>query len=133
MTSSLKYIILEDSYFIATDIKNIITDIRPHTECAATVNVMEDCILMARSKDIDLIIVDMESAGEYAVGKIKQSNITHPLILISDNKDTKQSASGINMIEFILKPVTASALTKAFRKYDELKQTQNSKLTPNFL
>ncbi|MBD5329342.1 MAG: response regulator [Bacteroides sp.] len=119
MASSLKYIILEDSYFIATDIKNSIAGLCPHTECTATVEAMEDCIHMANNQDVDLIIMDMESAGENAVSKIRQSRISHPLILISDNKDIRQSLSGLNMIEFILKPVTASALSSAFRKYEE--------------
>lgn len=85
---------------------------------------MEDCISMAIQHDVDLIIVDMETAGEQAFSKLQQSNITHPLILISDNKDMKKSATSINMIEFILKPVTASALTDAFRKYDELQGSE---------
>lgn len=131
MASSLKYIILEDSYFIAMDIRNTISAIRPHTECAAIVEGVEDCINMSDSQDVDLIIVDIESTGEYAINKFKQAGFMQPLILISSRKDIK--VSGLNMIEIILKPVTASALTDAFRKYDELNLLSNRKLTPKFL
>lgn len=133
MASTLKYIILEDSHFIATDITNTISEICSHTECAAICEVMEDCICMAKSNDVDLIIVDLESAGEHGVSLIKTAGITHPLILISDNKDMEHSISEINMIEFILKPVTASALSDAFRKYDKLNMTLNFKPTPNYI
>lgn len=113
-----KYIILEDAYFTSVDIRNSVSCIRPECEFVAGVEATGEAIEILKREKVDFIIADTEVCDGDSIESLKRAGIKTPVIFISGYKEQRQQVQGLEVLDFLLKPVSPESLGNAIAKLD---------------
>ncbi|MGN0238378.1 MAG: response regulator [Lepagella sp.] len=119
---SSRYLILEDSYYTALDIQETMRRLRPGFQLMDITDDTAEAIRRIRRQGVDMMIADTSASDGDSIGKLTDASISTPVIFISECRDSMERAKRLNMIDYILKPVTLSDLRCALSRYDILKQ-----------
>ncbi len=126
--TTFKYIILEDTYYLALDLSDTIKRLRPCYRLAGIAEETAEAIRMIISEEPDLMIADTSAGDGDSINVLKSKAADIPVIFISEYAMLEKRARSLNMIDFILKPVTSPDLERALNRFDEMKQTRDDSL-----
>ncbi|MGM9815747.1 MAG: response regulator [Lepagella sp.] len=117
-----RYLILEDSYYTALDIQETIRRLRPGFRLMDITDDTATAICRIRQQRVDMMIADTSASDGDSIGKLTDASVRTPVIFISECGDAMGRAKRLNMVDYILKPVTLSDLSYALDRYDKMKQ-----------
>jgi len=127
-----RILIVEDNMDIANNLKNYLEKIE--FEVVGIVTFAEDAIELADSKTTDLILMDINLAGDMTgleAADIILANTEIPFIFLTanDDEETLKKASKTNLYGYLLKPFEENELRitidMAFHKHDVLKKQKS--------
>lgn len=121
--TTLTYIILEDTYYIAIDLRDTVKRLRPRYRLAGIAEETAEAIRMIQSEEPDLMIADTTAGDGDSISVLQRGATDIPVIFISEYAVLEERAQNLNMIDFILKPVTIPDLERAINRFDAMKQT----------
>lgn len=127
----LNLLILEDSYYIRCEIASQIKRILPEVNFVAMVEECTEAIEILQHENVDVVVADSEVADGGTINTFIDAGISVPLILISEWAELYKEAQQLNLVGFILKPVTQNALEKVFEHVSSLSHSNNLKLKNN--
>jgi DNA-binding LytR/AlgR family response regulator len=119
----IKCILLEDEELAATSLIKILSGVDKIELIGHYFNPMEAQNEVDFS-DIDLIFLDVEMPEISGLDFIKSLSNPPRVIVTTSRSDFAIGAFEINALDFILKPVTASAVLSALQKYDVLENPE---------
>lgn len=108
--TTLSYIILEDSYYVAIDLRDTVKRLRPSYLLTGIAEETTEAISMVRRYEPDLMIADTLASDGDSISILQQAGIDIPVIFISEYSRLAERAKALNLAGFILKPVTSSDL-----------------------
>lgn len=78
--------------------------------------------LRMRQKEVDLIFMDIQLGAELSFEIFQQVHVEKPVIFITAYDEYAIDAFKVNSIDYILKPVTYTQLSRALNKFKNLRQ-----------
>lgn len=115
-----KYIILEDAYYTALDIRETVRRLRSGYRLIGITDETSEAVRMIYREDADMMIADTSASDGDSIGRLQKESVSIPIIFISEYSEDAERARNLNMVDFILKPVTPSDLERAFSRFDSL-------------
>ncbi len=115
-----KYIILEDAYYTALDISETVRRLRSGYRLIGITDETSEAVRMIYREDADMMIADTSASDGDSIGRLKKESVSIPIIFISEYSEDAERARNLNMVDFILKPVTPSDLERAFSRLDSM-------------
>lgn len=119
---TLKYIILEDIYYSALDIRETVKRFRPGYRLLGMADETAEAVSMIRSGQPDMLIADTSASDGDSISILQEAAIDTPIIFISEYASQAERAQDLNMVDFILKPVTPLDIERALCRFDSLKR-----------
>lgn len=117
-----KYIILEDIYYTALDISETVKRFRPNYRLIGMADETAEALSMIRSAQPDMLIADTSASDGDSISILKESSVNIPVIFISEYASLAEKARSLNMVDFILKPVTPPDIERALDRFDSIKK-----------
>lgn len=115
-----KYIILEDAYYTALDIRETVKRLRSGYRLIGITDETSEAVRMIYREDADMMIADTSASDGDSIGRLQKESVSIPIIFISEYSEDAERVRNLNMVDFILKPVTPSDLERAFSRLDFL-------------
>ncbi len=123
---TIHYLILEDAYYTALDIRETMKRLRPDYRMVDMYEEVSSAIQKLRQGGIDLIIADTEVADGNSIEAFVQAGIRTPVIFISGYSDQADFVRSLDMaVDFILKPVTPLSLERALLRLDACRHNRS--------
>lgn len=124
----LNLLILEDSYYTRCDIALQIKCILPEVNFVAMVEECTEAIEILQQENIDIVVANSEVADGSIINAFIDVGIATPLVLFSEWPELYTKAQQLNLVGFILKPVTQNALKKVFEHVSLFYRSNNLQL-----
>lgn len=130
--NNLTYIILEDTYYIALDIKEIVKSLRPGYRLAAVAETAVEAVSLISRDAPDLLIADTTASDGDSIRILRDAGVDIPVVFISEYSTLAPKAETFRISAFILKPVTSSDLHRAFLHIEKKRNHLNQQhiITP---
>ncbi len=112
----LKCIIIDDDSLAITVIESYLENIN-EIEIAAKYNNAIDAYEILHNEKIDLIFLDIEMPRLTGVDFIKTLNKPPSIIITSANKDYAIEGFDLNVLDYLMKPITFERFLKAVNKF----------------
>ncbi len=123
----MKIVIIEDETLNVKSLKKLIRQIKPDAEIINELDTVAASAEWFRTHpQPDLIFMDIQLADGISFDIFKEVEITAPIIFTTAYDKYAIHAFKVNSIDYLLKPIEANALQKAFEKLERL--TANTKL-----
>lgn len=119
---TLTYIILEDAYFTAIDLRETVKRLRPGYRLAAIAETAGEAIALILRDAPDLLIADTSASDGDSINLLLKAGIDTPVIFISEYARLAERARSLNMAGFILKPVTSPDMQRALNAFDAMRE-----------
>jgi two-component system LytT family response regulator len=132
----MKAIIIEDEFIAAETLKTLITEIRADIEILAVLQSIEETVEWIEiNPSPDLVFMDIHLADGSAFMIFDSVKITCPIIFTTAYDEYALKAFEVNSIDYILKPISKTALEKAISKYQNFigNTSQNQNVLDNLL
>lgn len=114
---SIKYVLLEEAYFISVDLVNTIRMFFPDFRLVAVIDAAKDLENFLQTDQISFIIADIDSNPKGFVTFMERKAPQMPVILISAFPEYRLFADKINITDFLMKPVLTERLREALLKF----------------
>ncbi len=113
--------IVEDEPLAADRLKIILAEYDNHIETVVCLESVEDAVKWFKQNKLpDLIFLDIELGDGNSFEIFQQCDIKCPIIFTTAYDQYAIDAFKLNSIDYLLKPVTQDAMTKALEKYKAL-------------
>lgn len=100
-------------------VKQLVTQV-PNLELVAECSDASETLSILNSNGIDLLLLDIEMPGMTGIDLIKKLGNTKPLIIFTTAKtDYAVEAFELNVVDYLVKPITLSRLKQAVEKAQE--------------
>ncbi|MDR1583138.1 MAG: LytTR family DNA-binding domain-containing protein [Prevotellaceae bacterium] len=117
----MKTIIVEDEYIAAETLKSLINEVREDIEILAILQSIEETVeWLEIHPSPDLIFMDIHLADGSAFMIFESVEIKCPIIFTTAYDEYALKAFEVNSIDYILKPISKTALEKAISKYRKI-------------
>lgn len=116
---TLTYIILENAYYIALDIREVMKRLRPGYRLAAIAETAGEAIAMILRDSPDLLIADTTAGDGDTMKILKESGVDIPVVFISEYRHLAKRADAFTTADFILKPATPAELQEALFRIEK--------------
>lgn len=118
----MNYIIIENEPIARETMIEMCRDIRPGWNLIATLEGISDTLefLSDNIDRVDLALFDIELVDGNCFEIFRQTEVNFPVIFTTAYEEYILRAFKVNSLDYILKPITMSALRTAFDKYDRL-------------
>jgi two-component system response regulator LytT len=124
---SLNAVIIEDEPRAARRLQKLIAEVAPEVQVHAMLESVEESIRYFSGKpDLDLIFSDIQLADDLSFSIFKQVGHVAPVIFTTAYDAYAIQAFKANGIDYLLKPISAEDLSKAFTKYRALVQKKET-------
>lgn len=118
----MKIIIIEDEAFSAADLKATILSLRPSYQVISTLSSVREAMnYFAQASDVDLIFSDIHLGDGLSFEIFKSLQIQAPVIFCTAYDHYAIEAFKANGIDYVLKPISPSAIGGALEKFERLK------------
>jgi two-component system, LytTR family, response regulator len=109
-------LIIDDNKIARTTMKQIVSQVKDLVSLGECENAVEAYKLISE-KEIDLLLLDIEMPGMDGIELVRQLGDKKPLIIfITSKKDYAAEAFDLNVVDYVLKPVTPIRLMQAVDK-----------------
>jgi DNA-binding LytR/AlgR family response regulator len=120
-------LIIEDEILAAERMQMLVKNYDPTINILASLESVEEAVQwLSTKKQPDLLLVDIQLADGHSFEIFKKVPIQKPIIFTTAFNQYALDAFQLLSIDYILKPVTAEALSNAFAKYKSLTQLPTS-------
>ncbi len=117
----MRIFIIEDEKAALRNLKAILEEVCPETEIVGEADSISESIEWLESNDMpELIFMDIHLADGSAFEIFDHIKITCPIIFTTAYDEYALKAFKVNSIDYLLKPINAEDLKKAFVKLDQL-------------
>ena len=120
MNHKTRYILLEDEYYTAEDLKRMIRQMRPDYELVGQTDTADEARQLLRQTEADLVISDVQLSDNISLPVLRAEGRRLPVIVFTGYKEYAAQLQGINAVDFVLKPVSESDLNQSLSKYESL-------------
>jgi two-component system, LytTR family, response regulator LytT len=118
-------LIIEDEILAAERMQILVKNYDPTINIVGKLESVEEAVQwLSTKKHPDLLLVDIQLADGHSFEIFKKINIQKPIIFTTAYNQYALDAFQLLSIDYVLKPVTAEALSNAFSKYKSLSQNQ---------
>lgn len=122
----MKIFIIEDEKAALRNLKAILAEVCPEAEIAGEADSISESIEWLESHDMpELVFMDIHLADGSAFEIFDHTKITCPIIFTTAYDEYALKAFKVNSIDYLLKPINAEDLRKAFAKLDLLVSHKN--------
>ena len=122
----MKIFIIEDEKAALRNLKAILAEVCPEAEIAGEADSISESIEWLESHDMpELVFMDIHLADGSAFEIFDHIKITCPIIFTTAYDEYALKAFKVNSIDYLLKPINAEDLRKAFAKLDLLVSHKN--------
>lgn len=119
----MKIVIIEDEKITAEDLADLLLKLQPEAEILATLNSVKEGIAYLKNNPApDLIFSDIQLGDGLSFDIFKSTEITAPIVFCTAYNEYALHAFRTTGIDYILKPVTDTAVSQALQKYHALKK-----------
>lgn len=116
-------LIIEDELLAAERMQMLVKNYDPSINIIGILESVEEAVEWLRTKkQPDLLLVDIQLADGHSFEIFKKVQIDKPIIFTTAYDQYALDAFQLLSIDYVLKPVTAEALSNAFAKYKSLTQ-----------
>lgn len=123
----MKVVIIEDEPLVARDIEKLVTSLEPTCEIQTILTSVESSIKWFGTNEIpDLILSDIQLSDGTSFEIFEARPLSCPIIFTTAYDDYAIRAFKLNSIDYLLKPVDATELSAALRKYKNLTTSQSA-------
>ncbi len=124
-------LIIEDEILASERLQMLIKNYDPSINIVGSLESVEEAVQwLSTKKHPDLLLVDIQLADGHSFDIFKKVTTNKPIIFTTAYDQYALEAFQLLSIDYVLKPVTAEALSNAFAKYKML--TQNNNTQNNF-
>ena len=117
----MKALIIEDEVLAAQSLQKLITEVAPDTEVIATLQSIEESVAWFDENPMpDLVFMDIHLADGSSFAIFEQVQITCPIIFTTAYDEYALKAFEVSSIDYLLKPINRSDLTRAMNKFNAL-------------
>ncbi len=120
-----QYIILEDAYYVALDISENVKRLRPSYRLLEICDEASEAIQAINTRHPDMLIANTTVGDGDAISILQNASVKIPVIFFSEYEQQAARADALNMVDFILKPVTPHALECALERFDAQEKVFN--------
>lgn len=119
-----KYVILEDAYYTALDIREIVRRLRPGYRLIGITDETSEAVRMIVRYDADMMIANTTVSTGDSIRELQDASVSIPTVFISDYSEVAERIRehNLNMVDFILKPVTLLDMERAFCRLDSMSE-----------
>ena len=125
----MRILIVDDNIIARTTLKQLaskVHDLEVVGECANA----SDAYNFLQQAPADLLLLDIEMPGMTGVELVKAVNHNRPLIIFTTSKkDYAVEAFELNVVDYIIKPITTVRFIQAIDKARQLLESSNEELT----
>lgn len=118
MKQNVRYVLFEDEYYTSLNVKSMISRFRPNYRLVGESESVDRAVGIMKCMDIDLVISSMQLADGNCMEAFHLSHCQAPTILIAESK-TDVAIGHLNVVDYILKPVSAETLRRSIVKFEE--------------
>lgn len=127
----MRILIVDDNIIARTTLKQLaskVHDLEVVGECANA----SDAYNFLQQAPADLLLLDIEMPGMTGVELVKAVSHKRPLIIFTTSKkDYAVEAFELNVVDYIIKPITPVRFIQAIDKARQLLESSNEELTMN--
>src|SRR5882762_4248356 len=125
----MKALIIDDNKIARTTIKQLADRVNDITIVAECPNAM-DAYNLLQAQPIDLLLLDIEMPGMTGLELTKNLVNKRPVIIfITSKREYAADAFDLNVIDYIVKPVTTSRFMQAIDKAREVCESNKEEVT----
>ena len=118
----VKYLLVEDERFAYEELKRMMQRLRPSWQLAGWAESVEQAVLLLRQGSLDLMIVDIRLSDGLSFEIFEQCPVDLPVIFTTAYDEYAIKAFKVNSIDYLLKPLEAGALERAFIKFEKIER-----------
>lgn len=119
----MNYVIIENDSLSLRRIKAMCERLRPEWHLAFTASTVEEaCRLFELNPDIGLALCDIELDDGLSLSIFRKIPAEFPVIFITAFDEYTLDAFKLNSIDYLLKPLEAGALERAFIKFEKIER-----------
>lgn len=118
MTDCINYVLFEDEYYTSISLKSMIADFRPNYCLVGESESVAMAASILDKQSPDLVITSMQLADGCGIDALRLSHSRMPTILIAEHK-ANITSDGLNVIDYLLKPVSAECLWQSIVKFEK--------------
>jgi DNA-binding LytR/AlgR family response regulator len=124
-------LIIEDEEPTARKLQRLLTQVEPAATVVGTTGSVEESVEWLRSNPKpELIFMDIELADGQSFDIFNQTTVSSPVIFTTAYDEYAINAFKVNSIDYLLKPITESALRQALAKLHSLTQVLLGQTAP---
>lgn len=124
-------LIIEDEILAAERMQLLVKNYDPAINIVGLLESVEEAVAwLSTKKHPDVLLVDIQLADGHSFEIFKKVHVHKPIIFTTAYNQYALDAFQLLSIDYVLKPVTAEALSKAFSKYKSL--TQDTSTTNDY-
>ncbi len=123
----MKVIIVEDEYFTARSLQNLLAETDADIEVIAMLQSVDECVEWFGShSEPDLAFMDIHLADGDVFSVFDKVDISCPIIFTTAYEEYALKAFEVNSIDYLLKPIKQKALQRALLKVKRLSKSSHS-------
>ena len=116
---TMKCIIVDDNKMARMALKQLVSQV-PNLELIAECNDATEALVSLDAKQVDLLLLDIEMPGMTGLDLIRKLGNQRPLIIFTTaKKDYAVEAFELNVVDYLVKPITLPRLKQAVDKAGE--------------
>jgi DNA-binding LytR/AlgR family response regulator len=121
-------LIIDDNEIARTTVKKLASKVDDITVVAECSNAM-DAYNLLQTQPIDLLLLDIEMPGMTGLELTKNLINKHPVIVfITSKREYAADAFDLNVVDYIVKPITVSRFIQAIDKAREILESNNEEV-----
>ena len=126
----MRVVIIEDETAAAQNLTAALRKVCPNIEIVATIDTVVDSIDFFSTKpQIDLVVMDIHLADGASFRIFDKATINTPIIFTTAYDQYAIEAFKVNSIDYLLKPINESDLTRAIEKWQRLTSADRKEYT----
>lgn len=119
LPDTIRYILLEDDYYTAVDLKRMIQSERPNYQMVAETDSVRKALQILTDVEADLIISDIHLSDGLSTEALRQSGCHVPVIFFTGYEQYRNRLSDFAPIDIVFKPITADDVRSSLGKYEQ--------------
>ena len=126
----MRVVIIEDETAAAQNLTAALRKVCPNIEIVATIDTVVDSIdFFSTKQQIDLVFMDIHLADGASFRIFDKATINTPIIFTTAYDQYAIEAFKVNSIDYLLKPINESDLTRAIEKWQRLTSADRKEYT----
>lgn len=123
----MKALIIEDEPHARKEVIRLLHKINPEIEIVAELDSVTDaCAYLESNKSFDVVFADIQLSDGLSFDIFSKHEIQQPVVFTTAYNEFAIKAFELNSIDYLLKPIEQSQLSKALDKLEKLKQNYSN-------